>query len=281
MPTPARPVETGSFNKLDRPIAEPRRTAVQQEIIDKIAQRGLVAPCATANNNHNATSAEKTAPSSYNFENDILAKFKARAEAKEKDKENVKVIEKTTEAFPTFEECCGEFPSNTTPETPTSKTNNGSAFITATKDSLSPNAMAFVPSSPIMVQSSPNQNVEVNPPVGESQFKITVNPITADKACAEWNSEAAAPVKAGLQNTEAFTAGKPPQAPLDSAKTELIAKTGRLSISVKEPGSLEEAPAIIVTSSEGGAERENATHFTSWGIPQARTTPRKSFFDDC
>ena len=48
-----------------------------------------------------------------------------------------------------------------------------------------------------------------------------------------------------------------------------------MTLGVKEPGSPEGQPAIILTSSEDPADRVNATHFASWGTPQARATPRK------
>jgi hypothetical protein len=49
-----------------------------------------------------------------------------------------------------------------------------------------------------------------------------------------------------------------------------------VSLSVKEPGSSEAKPTIIIAAAEVPADRENATHFATWGVPEARSTPRMS-----
>ena len=260
MPTPMRGQETGSFNRLD---SEPPRLQVQQEILDRKAAReaklaGTPASSATTAAFETPRSTKSTSSTNSVFEDQVVAKFKARAEAKEKNKENTAITNKNTEAFPSFEDYASKLETKASPSpsfedytskletkasplTPIADTNEDT-FASATMGSLSPAATEFIPSSPTAIQSPNEQMTE--------------------------------PVVPAATATGAIEVAKSPQQVLDSAKAELIAKTGRLSMSVKEPGS-PEAPAVVVAVSEDPAERENATHFASWGTPQARTAGRK------
>jgi hypothetical protein len=240
MPTPARGQETGSIDRLrlDRLMPDHPRSQVQQDILDRKARRNNLPTPAAANSKQ--TVVGKTSSPIGSFEKDVVAKFKAQAEAREKDNENSKVTANTgalkvndTEPFPAFEDDSNELVIKSPPSTPASMT-DVALSVAGTGDSLSLQAMELIPPSPSAVQ-SPVKN-------------------EAKKEVAEVAYEA--------------------QAVLDNAKAELAFKTGRLSISQKEPGS-PDGPTII-TDSEDPAVREKATHFTSWGTPQARDTARRS-----
>lgn len=275
--SPVRSQDSGSGNKLDWPAPEVTRTTVQQEILDEIALRNGSAPSTPITDSIDDTPSKTPALPGFKLEDDVLAKFKARAEAKEKNKENLKVADNTIQPFPSFKECDDEFPTNIAPEAPNSETNNGSVLITTNRDSFSPDATEFIPLFLTQVQSPKKQNTEIKARSTEPSSETATEPVAAVKGRLGQCTETVAPVKAHLQqNTEAIVSVKSPQEVLDGAKAELIARTGRLSISVKEPGSPEEGSAVVVTASEDPAERQHATHFISWGTPQARTTPRES-----
>lgn len=267
----------GSVNKLDYPERQFTRTAVQQEILDKIAVRSAklarsnpapVTPITpiTPSINSDDTSSNMTSP----FEEEVIAKFKARAEASEKGKgkENVKI----TPAMPTDtisktlnpNALEWSFPADTVSYT----LEEGQAQYAKAK-AIAQGTEAIIPVKA--------QNTLVITPV-KASIAQTTDIITPVKPKIVQNTMATTPVKASMtQNTKAVAPIKSAQATLNDAEAEIVAETAGLGLNVKkEPGSPGEGSSIVVTSSEDAAERENATHFTSWGTPQARATPRTS-----
>lgn len=259
----------GSVNKLDYEERQYTRTTVQQEILDKIAARNAklalnnpapvtpippITPTTpitpiTPSINSDDTSSNMNSP----LEEDVIAKFKARAEASEKGKgkENFKI----------------------TPVMPTHLTSK----------TLNPNALEW---------SFPANTVSYTLEEGQAQYAKAkaisqgTEAIKPVKASIAESADIITPVKQKIaQNTVATTSVEATMtqdtkavAPIEFAHVTVNdAKTAALGLNVKkDPGLPDEGSSIFVTSSEDAAERENATHFTSWGIPQARATPRTS-----
>jgi hypothetical protein len=271
----ARNLNTGgSVNKLDYPERQFTRTAVQQEILDKIAVRNAKlarnnpapVPPITPSTNSDDTSPNMTSP----FEEDVIAKFKARAEAskKSKGKENVKI----TPAMPT----------NTIPKTLDPNALEWSFPANTVSYTLEEGQAQHAKAKAVAqgteaIKPVKAHNTAVITPV-KASIALTTDVITPVKPTIAQNTMAATPVKASMtQDMKAVAPIKSAQVTLNDTRAELVAKTAGLGLDAKKGTGLpEEDSSIVVTSSEDAAERENATHFTSWGTPQARATSRTS-----
>lgn len=253
----------GSVNKLDFPAERPfTRTTVQQEILDKIAVReAREAREAESAASKLATSTftpttpptpntDKSSNMSTPLEQDVIAKFKVRAEANDKDKENVKIVQAPS----------------------------------AIPKALDPNATEWTYSTDIVSYTAEEGQAQYG------QEKDVAHGNEAVEAAKSENTESVTPVKTGVaidamattpvlastkESTNANASVQSAQATVGDAKMDLVAKTPGLTIK-KEEGFTNETSSIVVTSSEDVAHRENATYFASWGTPQARATPRVS-----
>jgi hypothetical protein len=241
-------------NKLDSPKRERILTTVQQEILDKIAARK--AKLAGETPSTQEVKIDKTSSDmSTKLHDEVVAKFKAQVAARELAKEN----ENITSALPTIRESENEFiPENT---------------------ALYPIIKAQVPKLMTEVNASTTEYTNAAAPVDTGI--ATTKAVAPAKVTFAQNHEITQPVEATMtQNTDVEQSVKSTVAPNTDIEQPVKATVAQntdidMTLSVKEPGSPEGQPAIILTSSEDPADRVNATHFASWGTPQARATPRK------
>lgn len=243
-----------SVNKLDSPERKRPLTAVQQEILDKIAARK--AKLARENPSTQEVKIDKTSSDmSTKLHDEVVAKFKAQVAARELAKEN----ENITTALPTIREAENEFIPEDTP--------------------LYPIIKAQVPKLMTEVNASTTEYTDAVPPVDADI--ATTKAVAPAKVTFAQNHEITQPVEPTMtQNTDVEQSVKSTVAPNTDIEHPVKATVAQntnidMTLGVKEPGSPEGQPAIILTSSEDPADRVNATHFASWGTPQARATPRK------
>lgn len=177
-------------------------------------------------------------PSWGKFEDNIIAKYMAK-----KNKENVKVADDAA----AFEKDAAAFEVNNTEPFPDFVDDSDDyAIKSPPKPSIPAGKTDDLPSAASSYSLLPDAQEFL--PSSRTGFQSPVKQETKGQAVAGLNNNA-----------------------------QSILNAARLNFPRKEPGSPEEAPAIIFTNSEDPADRENATHFTGWGTPEARTNARKSF----
>jgi hypothetical protein len=216
-----------------------------------------VAPAASNTNNFLENVAAMGSP----FEEDVIAKFKARAKVNEKGKENRKTAPKALDPGAMEWTHPADAHSYTLEEGQAQFAKSREAAKEAkTAEAVKTEATEFTTAGDAIIAEATDIVEAVDTKSIENDLTINAMAITPIKASTARTIDAVFPVQSA-------------QATLKNAKVDLIGKTAGLSIK-KEPGSPEGESSIVVIATQAPEDRENATHFTSWGTPQARATPR-------